>query len=124
MNTDSKLSDYQDIGTFTTPAFEGSWMCSKVYEMKGRSGAYCMRFMPKEEVATMADPRFKSGEIEVITYLEGRNDEPIPSDAVKDGFASGKSTFEEFRLNLTMGAFQNMFVSAAALTATLTAFAF
>jgi hypothetical protein len=43
-----------------------------------------MRFLPKEEYATLADPRFKKGEMKVVTYLEGRQPRNEDSDQTKE----------------------------------------
>ena len=29
-NAETRFSDYEDIGSYATPAFDGSWLCSKV----------------------------------------------------------------------------------------------
>jgi hypothetical protein len=29
--------------------------------------------MPKEEIASLADPRFAKGDLKVLTYIEGRS---------------------------------------------------
>jgi hypothetical protein len=126
MSEDSHLYDYQDIGTFGTPGFEGTWACSPVVEMGKKNKVGCFRFMPKKEMSSIPDTRFTEGKIDVITYLEGRTVDPNeePNGCLKDRFKSDLSKFQEFRFNLTMGAFQNMFVSAAALAACLTATTF
>jgi len=130
MPASARLADYENIGGYQTPAFNGSWLCSPVHEMGECNHVACLRFVPKEEKASLTDPRYSTGEVKVVSYLEGRTadtaDTPSVKDKVQDKvdkvqekYDEGMSRFEEFRLNLTMGAFQNMFVSTAALTAAL-----
>lgn len=52
-------------------------------DMKKMNYVGCMRFMPKEEKATLTDPRFSTGELKVVTYLEGRTDH-TDEDPIKD----------------------------------------
>ncbi len=61
--TGAQLSDYTDIGTYATPAFNGSWLCGDVMSCPKNEWqtVYCMRFLPKEQYATLADPRFTKG---------------------------------------------------------------
>jgi hypothetical protein len=95
MNEDSHLYDYQDIGTFGTPGFEGTWACSPVVEMGKKNKVGCFRFMPKQEMSNIPDTRFTEGKINVVTYLEGRTVDPTEpkSECIKDRFKSEFSRF-------------------------------
>lgn len=122
-----QLSDHVDIGTYATPAFNGSWLCGQVMSCPETDWQTvgCLRFMPKEEYATLADPRFAKGELKVVTYLEGRtahtDDESGPTIQQKLDDAKEKLTtslgemnpFREFSVNLTMGATSGLLVSAS-----------
>ena len=94
-----------------------------------------MRFLPKEEYATLADPRFKKGEMKVVTYLEGRQPRDEDSDQTKDtklAEATEKmrsnlgemNPFREFSVNLTLGAVNNALVSGSAFVLALFAITF
>jgi hypothetical protein len=60
--------------------------------MKDRAGAYCFRFMPKEEKATLADKRFVKGPMTITTFAESRpknddgTDATLPSPKEKENF--------------------------------------
>lgn len=70
----SKLSAHENVGSYATPGFNGSWMCSKIFEspVEETDSAVCLRFLPKESFANMVDGRFGKGAVKVVTYLEGR----------------------------------------------------
>ena len=132
------MSDYTDVGSYATPAFNGSWLCGQVMSCPENDWKTvgCLRFMPKEEYATLADPRFTKGELKVVTYLEGRtahtDDESGPTMQEKLDDAKEKLTttfaevnpFREFSVNLTMGAVNGALVSASAFVAELIAISF
>lgn len=42
----------------------------------------CLRFVPKVEKATLTDPRYSTGEVKVVTYLESRTADT--ADAIAD----------------------------------------
>ena len=88
-NEQTKFTDFEDISTFATPAFNGAWLCSKVQSCpeNGWSTAGCLRFLPKEVHTTLADVRFTSGEVKVITYLT----EPAEDSAEYENYLKTKT---------------------------------
>lgn len=84
MPAQARLSDYQNIGGYQTPAFNGSWKCSPVREIGECNQVACLRFIPKVEKATLTDPRYSTGEVKVVTYLEGRTADTADATSVKE----------------------------------------
>jgi hypothetical protein len=131
-----KFSDYQDIGLYATAGFDGSWLCGEVMLTRPKEDHFyvgCLRFMPKEELASRVDPRFEIGEMKVLTYLEGRSldfNEAIADLQVQaEQFAQPYETkveeispFREFQLHFSLSAlavaasYTSMAVALALLT--------
>lgn len=131
----ARLSDYPDI-TISNQAFNGSWMCGAVETCdEDMASVKCFRFLPKAEKATISDPQFKSGKITVTSYVEGRSGPIVHLDStkekikaaikdIKENDFSQTFAFRQFSVNLTMGAFSSVFVSAAALATSLSVLTF
>ena len=94
MENGMRLSDHIDLGTTATAAFNGSWLCTSVIKMPQAeyNSVACLRFLPKQNIASLNDPRFAKGEMKVITYLEGRTGEPTPAE---DEIAALKESAEQ-----------------------------
>jgi len=103
-NSESRLSDYEDITLDRFPLMYGGWVCLPPMEILGNVYTDCMRFLPHGSYSTVEDYSFESGEINMMTYLTSRADS---NTALVDGnenmYEDGPSVFEFFVVDL-MGA--------------------
>jgi hypothetical protein len=106
------------------PAFNGGWLCGKVMAIGNYDSVDCLRFMPKSEVASIQDPRFEPGTINVMTYMEGRDGTDLePVEGLSPAVQSAARSFRSFDIKIN-GAFTNVVASMGALAAAVFAFAF
>ena len=121
LNEESNLSDYQNIGEEVFPALYGGWLCSQVMEFYDMARVDCMRFIPSEMTATQRDPRIRPGEVNIATYLSGRDPTDLaPMEGMPFNTWVATKSFENFTIDL-MGAMSGVTAASAAVVAGIAA---
>lgn len=128
INNSTRLSDFTNKSSETTPGLFGSWMCLPVAQYWGEAHTSCLRLLPRSDSTTQDDPSLDIGPVRVMTYMTNRqkSTEEASEDSAfneNETFEPEESLFEIIQVNL-MGAREGLAIAAFAIATTVSLLSF
>ena len=104
------------------PAMYGSWLCLPPMDYDNGTYSNCMRFLPSDSYSNPEDFKFKSGPVNVMTYLTSRTNATELANN-NSAMTTENPALESFVINLS-GAFSGISAAAVALISAVALFSF
>ena len=100
----------------------GAWLCLPPMTYDNGTYSNCMRFLPSDSFSNPEDFKFKSGPVNVMTYLTSREDAAELANG-NTAMTTENPALESFVISLS-GAFSGISAAAVALVSAVALFSF